>query len=167
MNIFDFKQEDLELNKRGQLSPRQSKWLKGFDLRIRSFSWIVGFLLLALSLVLALFLMNEGTYSAWFSDPANRITLFIIALGVIGILTMSMFLARRNVSGLSNAQLRSVEGNIHVEVSDNGHFVSIGNKNFVFMENARDLFQEGERYKIYYCKSGAYEFLMSYEKLYG
>jgi len=39
MNIFDFNENDLKLNQRGQLSPRQKEWLGMTARGIRSFSW--------------------------------------------------------------------------------------------------------------------------------
>ncbi|MDQ3004828.1 MAG: hypothetical protein M3R47_05525 [Chloroflexota bacterium] len=39
MNLFDFPEEELKLNKHGQVSPRQREWLNMTARGIRSFSW--------------------------------------------------------------------------------------------------------------------------------
>jgi len=118
-----------------------------------------------LFLVLALFLMNEGGYAVRYSNLANQNVLVVIGFGMIGILGMSIFVARRNASGLNEPQLLSVEGRIQIHVDDSGYQVSIGKTFFNVQENISRVFLEGERYRVYYCKSGAYRFILSYEKL--
>lgn len=165
MKVFDFNNEDLRFNQRGQISSRQVEWLRRFEPRIRSFGWMVVILLLLLFLVLVLFLMNKGGYGVWHSVSVNRNVLVVIGFGMIGILGMSIFVARRNASGLNEPQLLSVEGRIQIHVDDNGYHVSIGKTFFVVQENISRAFLEGEKYRVYYCKSGAYRFMLSYEKL--
>ena len=165
MKLFEFNYEDLRFNQRGQISQRQLEWLRRFRPRIRSFAWMVVILLLLLFLVLALFLMNEGGYAVQYSNLVNRNVLVVIGFGMIGILGMSIFVARRNASGLNEPQLLSVEGRIQIHVDDSGYQVSIGKTFFVVQENISRVFLEGERYRVYYCKSGAYRFILSYEKL--
>src|SRR5687768_2354628 len=38
-------------------------------------------------------------------------------------------------------------------------------KKFAFGEDMSRVFREGEKYKVYYCKSGVYEMVLSYEKV--
>jgi hypothetical protein len=47
------------------------------------------------------------------------------------------------------------------------YYVFIGKKRFTFGDDMSGVFKEGEKYKVYYCKSGVYEFVMSYEPLNG
>ena len=167
MKIFEFDNEDLRLNQHGQISQRQIEWLRRFKPRIRSFAWMVAILLLSLFLILALFLMNEGGYAVRYSNLSNRNVLVAIGFGMIGILGMSIFVARRNASELNEPQLLSVEGRIKIHVDDSGYqvSVSIGKTFFNVQEDISRVFLEGERYRVYYCKSGAYRFILSYEKL--
>lgn len=167
MKIFEFNNDDLRFNQRGQISRRQEEWLRRFEPRMRSFAWMVVILLLLLFLVLALFLMNEGGYAVRYSNLANRNVLVVIGFGMIGILGMSIFVARRNASGLNEPQLLSVEGRIQIHVDDSGYqvSVSIGKTFFNVQEDISRVFLEGERYRVYYCISGAYRFILSYEKL--
>ena len=62
--MFEFTEEDLKINKRGQLSPSQKEWLKMVGkggVRVQGFNvWIaIGFMFLGLCLILALFLQNR------------------------------------------------------------------------------------------------------------
>ena len=62
--MFEFTEEDLNANKRGQLSPSQKQWLKGIAQGTRSFSWTglfitMGFAFLGICIVLGLSLQNE------------------------------------------------------------------------------------------------------------
>src|SRR5688572_24732105 len=66
MNLFDFTEEDLKLNQRGYVSPRQREWLNMTARGIRNSSWTsvyvtVGFLFLGLCIIMALYLQNEDS----------------------------------------------------------------------------------------------------------
>ena len=72
--MFEFTEDDLKANKRGQLSQSQKEWLKMVGkggVRLQSFNiWIaIGFMFLGLCLILALFLQNEDTRAALFANP--------------------------------------------------------------------------------------------------
>lgn len=76
MNLFDFTEQELKLNKRGQVSPRQREWLNMTARGIRSSSWTsvyvtVGFMFLGLCILLALYLQNEDSRAALFTNPLN------------------------------------------------------------------------------------------------
>jgi hypothetical protein len=45
------------------------------------------------------------------------------------------------------------------------YYVFVGKKKFAFGEDMSRTFKEGERYKVYYCKSGVYEMVLSLEKV--
>ena len=174
--MFEFTEEDLKANKRGQLSPSQKEWLKSIARGTRSFSWTnsfiaIGFVFLGLCLILALFLQNERSRAALFSDSLNLIVLIGTVPLVIGIMALAMFPNYRNANKLENAALSTVSGAVRFDYDSSGesgittHYVIVGKKNFKFADDMSRVFQEGEKYKFYYCKAGVHEFVMSYEKL--
>jgi hypothetical protein len=173
--MFDFTEEDLKLNKRGQLSPRQKEWLGMRARGIRSCSLssafvAVFFLFLGLGIILALYLQNERSRAAFFSSPINLIVLPVTALLVLAILAVSILLARRQANKLQNAVLSSASGEVRFDQdssSESGitsYYVFVGKKRFTFGEDMSRVFKEGEKYKVYYCKSGVYEMVMSIEQ---
>ena len=174
--MFEFNEEDLKANKRGQLSSSQKEWLamvgKG-GVRLQGFNvWIaIGFMFLGLCLILALFLQNEDSRSALFANSLNILIFPIMIVVIVGILVLSLLLARWNANKLQNAVLSSASGAVRFDEDSSGksgitsYYVFIGKKKFTFGDNMSRVFEEGEKYKVYYCKAGMYEFVMSYEKL--
>jgi hypothetical protein len=176
INIFDFNENDLSINKRGQLSPRQVEWLKMVARGVRSFSWrsafiTIGFTCLGLCIILALSLQNERSRAALLSSPMNLIVLIGMVPLILGILALVIFLNYRNANKLENSVLSSVAGAIRFDQDSSGesgitsYYVFVGKKRFTFDDDMSAVFKEGEKYKVYYCKSGLYEFVMSYEAL--
>ena len=174
MNLFDFTEEDLKLNKRGHVSPRQREWLQMTARGIRSSSWTsvyvtVGFLFLGICVILALYLQNEDSRAALFSNPLNLLVFPATIVAVAAILAFSIWLARRISERLMNAQIQSAEGKIRLdeESSEGGttYYVFVGKKKFAFGEDMSRVFREGEKYKVYYCKAGVFELVLSFEKV--
>ena len=174
--MFEFTEEDLKINKRGHLSPRQKEWLKSVGkggVRLQGFNvWIaVGFMFLGLCLILALFLQNEDSRAALFANPLNLLIFPILVLVIVGILALSLLLARWNANKLQNAVLSSASGAVRLDQDSSGesgitsYHVFVGKKKFTFGDDMSRVFKEGEKYKVYYCKAGFYEFVMSYEQL--
>jgi len=174
--MFEFTAEDVKANKRGQLSPGQQEWLKMIGkggVRMQGFNvWIaIGFMVLGLCLTLGLYLSNEDSRAALFSNSLNLLIFPIIILVVVGILVLSILLARWNADKLQNAVLSSVSGNVRFDHDSSGesgittHFVIVGREKFKFADDMSHVFKEGEKYKVYYCKSGMYELVISYEPL--
>jgi hypothetical protein len=174
--MFEFDEEDLKINKRGQLSPSQKEWLKMVGkggVRVQGFNvWIaIGFMILGLCLILGLFLQNEDSRAALFANPLNLLIFPVLILVVVGILVLSLLLARWNANKLQNAVLSSVSGNTRLDYDSSGksgltsYYVFVGKKRFTFGDDMSSVFKEGEKYKVYYCKAGMYEFVMSYERL--
>jgi hypothetical protein len=174
--MFEFTEEDLKANKRGLLSPSQKEWLKSVARSVRSFSWrsafiSVGFTLLGLCIVLALFLQNEDSRAALVSSPVNLIMLPVVALLILGVLALAIFLNYRNANKLDNAVLSSASGVVRFDQDSSGessitsYYIFVGKKRFTFGDEMSATFKEGEKYKVYYCKAGVYEFVMSLEKL--
>lgn len=174
--MFEFTEADLKANKRGHLSPSQKEWLKMIGkggVRLQSFNvWLaIGFMFLGLCLILALFLQNEDTRAALFANPLNVWIFPVLIVVVVGILGLSLLLARWNANKLQNAALSSASGNVRFDrdySSNSGittYYVIVGRKKFKFGDDMSGAFKEGEKYRFYYCKAGFYEFVMSYEKI--
>jgi hypothetical protein len=174
--MFEFTEEDLKANKRGQLSTSQREWLKSIARGTRSFSWTnsfiaMGFVFLGLCIVLGLSLQNERSRAALFSDPMNLIVLIGIVPLILGILALVIFLNYRNANKLENAVLSTASGAIRFDEDSSGesgittYYVVAGKKKFKFADDMSRTFKEGEKYRFYYCKAGLYEFVMSYEQL--
>lgn len=174
--MFEFTEEDLKANKRGQLSRSQREWLKGIARGTRSFSWInssiaMGFTFLGLCIVLALSLQNERSRATLFSNPMNLIVLIGMVPLILGILALVIFLNYRSANKLENSVISSVSGPIRLDYDSSGesgltsYYVFVGKKRLTFGEDMSSVFKEGEKYKFYYCTSGLYEFVMSFERL--
>lgn len=174
MNLFDFTEEDLKLNRRGQVSPRQREWLNMTARGIRSLSGMnvtiaVGFLFLGLCITLALYLQNEDTRAALFANPLNLLVFPVTILIVAVILTLSILYAGRLANRLAGAQIQSAQGKVRLDEehgkAGTAYYVFVGKKKFAFGEDMSRTFKEGEKYKVYYCKSGVYEMVLSLEKV--
>lgn len=173
--MFEFNEDDLKSNKRGQLSPRQRTWLNSIARGTRKFSWrsaIIGivFTSFGLCLILAMFLLNESSRRALFSSVTNLIVLAAVIPLVVGILGVAIFINYRNANKLENAVVSSVSGTVRCDSDASGesglttYLVIVGNKKFKFADDMSSKFKDGEKYKFYYCKAGLYEFVMSYER---
>ena len=173
--MFEFNTDDLNTNKRRQLSPRQRTWLNSIAHGARKFSWrsaviSIGFTFLGLCLILALYLQNESTRKALFSSSLNLIMLIAVIPLVMGVLALAMFVNYRNANKLENAVVSFVSGPVRFDSDSSGesglttYFVIVGNKKFKFGEDMSSIFHEGGRYNFYYCKAGLYEFVLSYER---
>ena len=174
--MFDFTEEDLKFNKRRQLSPRQKEWLKMVARGARTFSWrgafiSIGFTFPGLCIVLVLYLQNENSRAALFSSPMNLIVFIGIPPLILGILALVIFPNYRSANRLENSVLSSASGEIRfdqdssIESGTTSYFAFVGKKRFTFGDDLSRVFKEGEKYKFYYCKSGVYEFVMSYEQM--
>ena len=172
--MFEFSDEDLKFNHRGQISPRQKEWLKGVARGTRSFSWtgavvIIAFASLGLCMVLGLSLQNEDARAALFSDPMYLLMFPAIVLIIVGVIILSIVVAYWNANRLENAMLLSVTGNTRFDESYSSksnirsYYVFVGKKRFTFADDISRTFKEGGKYKVYYCRPGMYEFVLSFE----
>ena len=174
MNIFDFTEKELNLNRQGKVSPRQREWLNNTARGIRSMSGMnvtmaVGFLFFGLCLILGLYLQNEDTRAALFANPVNFLVFPATILIVAVILTLSILYMRRLANRLASAQIQTAQGKIRLdeEHGDTGtaYYVFVGKKKFAFGEDMSRVFREGEKYKVHYCKSGVYQMVLSHERV--
>ena len=173
--MFEFTEEDLKFNQRGQVSPRQKEWLKGVARGTRSFSWtgavvIIAFAFLGLCMMLAVALQNEDSRAA-LSDPGYLIIFPVILVVIVGVIILRIALAYWNANRLENAAILSATGTTRFDESyssksnTRSYYVFVGKKRFTFGDDMRRTFKEGGKYKVYYCKPGMYEFVMSLEKV--
>jgi len=143
---------------------------------VRSFSWrsafiTIGFTFLGLCIILALSFQNERSRAALLSSPVNLIVLIGMVPLIPGILALVIFLNYRNANRLENSVLSSASGAVRFDQDSSGesgitsYYVFVGKKRFSFGDDMSAVFKEAEKYKVYYCKSGLYEFVMSYEQV--
>jgi len=174
--MYEFTEEDLKYNKRGQLSPAQQEWLKSIgrgSVRVqRSNVWIaVVFMFIGLCLILGMYLSNEDSRAALFANPLNILIFPVLVFVILGILVLSILLAKWNAGKLGKAVLSSVTGTIRFDrdYSSNSnittYYVIVGKKKFKFGDDMSRKFSDGQKYKFYYCNTGMYEFVMSYERI--
>ena len=174
LNLFEFGEEDLQVNRSGRLSAAQKKWLADMGQGVRRMSkfnaWIgLGFLLFGSCLIFALWMSNEDSRRAFFANPVNLFVLPVTAGVVIGILGISIFFAGRLANQLSSPKLQSIEGRVRVEEANQENAggtyyqVYVGRKKFTFAEDVNVIFQEGVKYRVYYVREGIMEFVLSYE----
>ena len=174
--MFEFTEDDLKSNQRGFLTQSQREWLKsigegGVRLQKWNIKIAVGFMFFGLCLTLGLYLQNEDSRTALFSNPLYL--LVFPAIFVIGgsVFAFSIWLARRISEMLKNAELKVAEGKIELDqeysskAAFTSYYVYVGRKKFGFTESMSHIFKEGEKYRVYYVKASAYEMIMSYEKV--
>jgi len=88
----------------------------------------------------------------------------------LGILVLAIFLNYRNANKLENSVFSSLSGTVRFDQESSGEsgitsdYVFVDKKRFTFGDEMSGVFTEGEKCKVYYCKSGVYEFVMSYEQ---
>jgi len=101
----------------------------------------------------------------------NLVVLIGILPLILGIFVLVIFLNYRRANRLENSSLSSVSGTVRHDYDSSGgsgittYYVIVGKKKFKFADDMSSVFKEGEKYKLFYCGSGVYEFVMSYEHL--
>jgi len=174
--MYEFSEADLKYNKRGQLSPSQLEWLKMIARASRKSSRTntaiaIVFMFVGLCVVIGLFLSNEGSRAVLFADRTNLVILAAVIPVILGILGLAIFLNYRNANKLENAVISSASGAVRFDRDYSSesnlatYYVIVGKKKFKFGEDMSSKFTEGGKYKFYYCNSGTYEFVMSYEQM--
>ena len=174
LSIFEFTPEDLRANQRGYLTDRQRGWLHSTARGIQSCSMssaVVALVvvLLGLTLTLGLYLSNEDSRRALFANPMNLLALAGAAVIGVAAIGLSILLSRRQASAVTQAKLRRVQGTVRLDQDYSprsamtSYHVIIGDQRFSFTDDMSSVFREGRPYTIYYCKSGPYQLIMSYE----
>lgn len=176
MSIYEFTEDDLKSNQRGFLTKGQREYLKmigegGVRLQKWNVRIAVVFMFLGLCLILVLYLQNESTRAALFSNPLNLLIFPAVILAISLILVFSLWLARRISDKLTDAELKVAEGKVRLDQQYNSkaaftsYYVHVGRKKFGFTESMGHVFREGEKYRVYYCKASVHELIMSYERV--
>jgi uncharacterized membrane protein len=151
--MFEFTEADLKANRRGLLTQSQRELLRMTARGVRASSMtsvyvIVGFMIFGMCLILALYLQNEDTRAALFSNPLNLLVFPAIVLVIAVILIFVILLARWVSNRLLNAQLQVAEGKIRLdqEYSANAGFTSyyvyVGRKRFGLADDMSHTFME-------------------------
>ena len=100
-----------------------------------------------------MYLQNEDSRAALFSNPLNLLVFPVTIFAVAVILTLSILYMRRLANRLAGAQIQAAQGKIRLdeEHSEGGtaYYVFVGKKKFVFGEDMSRTFKEGEKYKVY------------------
>ena len=176
LSMLEFTEEDLRSNKRGFLSASQKATLKDYAEGMRRTQsgglWVViFFLFLGLCIILGMSLSNESSRAALFASPFNVIALAMTVPVVLGIFALSIWAAYRRADRLTNAELKSIEG---VARLDESHDDGVGSTYYVIIgkvklpipeESSGSVFQEGKRYRIFYCETSMFKYILSFEKL--
>jgi hypothetical protein len=172
--MFEFKQDDLRFNQEGRISPYQEIWLAQMGRATVRWGgatlWVgLAFLVLAMCLILGLFMMNEGTQKLLISaSPILAAALCFLLLGVILFSLLGRRVTQKQAGEFNEVQLRSVEGIAKLGETFNpkwgsGYFLEIGEVHFGV--DARNKFEEGERYRVYYGSVHNANLIFSYEKI--
>lgn len=174
LNLFEFTESDLNSNRLGLISTRQQEQLNNYAKGIRKSQWgsvwVIGFFLpFGLCLIFGMYLSNESTRAALFSNPLNFIMILAVIPIVAIIVGLGIYFASRRADKLANAELKRVEGIVthDEEHSKYGttYFAIVDGVKFLFSENINEVFPEGSRFRIYYCDATHFQLILSYEKL--
>jgi hypothetical protein len=173
---FDFTEEELQSNKRGILSQRQKDVLKAMARGIRSSSksgvWLVlGFMVLGLGIIIPLNLQGLNERSLPILGPQLVAGLCFTVFAIFAVIVFMLFNSRWQAGKWEAAQLLSAEGVISHD-SDyapsagfRSYYVYFGKKRFSFLDEMERVFPEGSTFRIYYCKVGQTELIMSFERI--
>ena len=103
--------------------------------------------------------------------PQMAIGLCFTVFAVFVITALGIFYSRRQAAKLEVAPLLSAEGVIRHDSSyssESGftsYYVYFGKKRFSFADEMNRVFPEGAKFRVYYCKVGQIELIMSFERL--
>jgi hypothetical protein len=146
MKYFDFDDADLDLNRNGSLSPKQSARISKSDNSLRKYFWLIGLALAAVALGLILWAVLK--FQAW----SFVILIWAILAGVI-----AYALLRAAIRIKSTAyRLKKVEGPVELERSvgiddpDAGYQLHIGENEFSIGRKLGRSMKAGDVYAVYY-----------------
>ncbi len=176
MTKFDFTEEELKLNRNGVLSQKQKQRMVAMAHGIRSSSksgvWIIlGFMFLGLCIMLAMFLQTMDSRTLQTLVPQMLGGLCFTVFAVLAMIALSLFVSSRQAAKLEAAQALSVEGVVWHDSSYSqqggftSYYVYFGKKRFAYADDMSHVFPEGAKFRVYYCKAGVVEFILSHEKL--
>jgi hypothetical protein len=173
-SIFEFNEDDLKSNQNGFISARQKEriesFAEGMERSSKSTAWIaIGFLPFPICLILALFLQNESTRQVFFAGPGVYMALCGAAIFVVLAMGFGIHLARRRAEALRESGLLTAEGTVRLDETHGKYgttyYVFFDEKRFSFGDDMSEIFREGQRYRVYYCKTSMLEYILSYQKI--
>ncbi len=176
MTKFDFTEAELKSNKNGFFSQRQKDMLNAMAYGTRKHSqtgvWVIlGFSFLGLCLMFVVGLQSMDARRLQSLGPQMLAGLCFTAFAVSGMIALMLFLSKRQAAKLESPELLSVEGVVRHDssYSESGSFTSyyvyFGKKWFAYVEDMSHVFPEGSTFRVYYCKAGQIELILSFEKL--
>jgi hypothetical protein len=174
LGIFEFNEDDLKSNQNGFITTRQKERIESFAQGMERTSktgfWIViGFLPFPICLILALFMQNESTRKVFFAGPGVYLALCGAAAFAVLAMGFGIYLARRRAEGLRESGLLTAEGTARLDETHGKYgttyLVYFDDRKFSFGEDMSEIFREGGRYKVYYCKTSMLEYILSYSKI--
>jgi hypothetical protein len=116
-----------------------------------------------------MYLSNESSRAALFSNPLNLIAILAVVPVVLGIVALATFLGYRRADKLSYPELKIAEGVVALEEESSKYgpvyYLIVDEKEFTFSEQVSKIFPEGSRARIYYCETSYLQYILSYEKL--
>lgn len=172
--MFDFSQDDLRGNKEGRISARQKEWLDKLGSTTVKWGgvtfWIaIAFVPIFAIFILALFLINENTRTLMrASFPMLAATLCIVVVAIFVFSFLGIKRARSQAAEIAKVELLVAEGIARLGETRSprwgtGYFLDIGETRFAI--DARDKFQEGQRYRVYYGRVSSWNLILSYERI--
>lgn len=175
LNIFEFGEDDLASNRRGMMTARQRMWIQNMAGGIRrsqagTAKAGIFFLFFGLCVVLGMYLSNESARTALISNPANFLPLLVVVPIVAAVFALSVYFANRRADRLLGSGVRKAEGTARLaeeRSSETGsaYYVYVGKTKFSFAESVDALFEEGGRYRVYFCETTMLRLVLSYEKI--
>ena len=132
---------------------------------------ILGFMILGLGIIIPLNLQGLNERSLPILGPQLVIGLCFTVLAIFAVIVFMLFNSRRQAAKWEAASVLSAEGVISHD-SDyapsagfRSYYVYFGKKRFSFPNEMNRTFPEGSTFRIYYCKVGQIELIMSFERL--
>jgi hypothetical protein len=176
MTKFDFTDEEIQLNKKGLLSEKQKQVLHAMAYSIRSSSksglWLVLFFLaLGIGINGAVFLQGMDARRLQTLGLQMLAGWCFAIVAVLTIYSLSIFFSYRRAAKIEVAPVLSAEGIIShgsdysPSAGFRSYYVYFGKKRFSFPNEMNRTFPEGSTFRIYYCKVGQIELIMSFERL--
>lgn len=176
-----FSLEELEINRRGQLSPRQQQQIADLSFKGTvgsAIAGLVGLLVTAGAFAYVYFFAPTGA-ALRDSLPASQV--LPIAGGVLGFVVLLIIGSIVRNGGFGSRGLRAAEGRVKLSstslhgasraVSQAMGYgsaacaVQIGRQRFAVKQQVLDAFLDGGRYRLYYIPNGAAPYLISAEAL--
>jgi hypothetical protein len=172
--MFDFSQDDLMANQAGRISARQQEWLAQMARTTNRWGgatlWVgLFFMMFAVCLILSLFMMNEDTQKVLASaSPMLAAAVCFVFLAIILFSFLGKRVTQKQAEQIVHAEFLTAEGTAKLGETFNprwgsGYYLEIGETRFAV--DARNKFEEGKQYRVYYGRIPDGNLIFSYEKI--